>query len=69
MHPEQAISASLEKRGKGHVSSCGCSKEAIYEISSSSTLLFFILHSLENPKLGQFIKRWEVMLVLAMGLL
>lgn len=57
MSPGHAISASLEKRGKGHVSSCGCSKETIYEISSSSTLLLFTLHSLEDPKVGQFIKR------------
>lgn len=51
------MSASLETGGKGHVSNCGCSKETIYEISSSSTLLLFTLHPLEDPKLGQFIKR------------
>lgn len=53
----KAISAGLETRGKGHVSNCGCSKETIYEISSSSSSLLFTLHSLEDPKPGQFIKR------------
>lgn len=60
--------ACKKKGGKGQVSNCGRSKETIYEIPSSSTLLLFTLHSLQDPKPGQFIKRWEVMLVPAIHL-